>query len=150
MVLEMCHVPPCFCSHPLRIANREAFSVMEGENPEWSVSLPGRNTERREGGEGTGGQSREAKKRQSSPAVCFPIFHYTASCWYNKHLCGVPTEASAVLVGGLNRFTCWKALERNCEKIEGQKIEGPTWIFEHFALPVGNSVTQLRFEFCTD
>lgn len=101
-------------------------------------------------GDGNGGQSREAGRKkktktkqnwQSCPAVCFPIFFSTASCWYNKHLCSVPAEASAVPVGGLNRFTCWKALGST-----GGETGRKTWAFEHFAPPAGSFVTQLQLE----
>lgn len=56
-----------------------------------------------------GGQK---KDQRSGPAVCFPIFRHAASCRHNKHLCGAPTVASAVPVGGLHGFGCCKAPER--------------------------------------
>lgn len=83
----------------------------------------------RQGRSGDGGQSREARKK-CHPAVCFSVFHCTASCWHNKHLSGVPTEASTVLVGGLNRFSYSKALEGTAR---GEWQASPErWLFGSF------------------
>lgn len=99
------------------------------ENP----ALSGRNTQQNcgEGGrEMVGSQGKLEKKRQSHPAVCFSVFHCTASCWHNKHLGGVPTEASTVLVGGLNHFGCSKAQEGTAR---GEWQGSPEcWLFGSF------------------
>lgn len=93
------------------------------------------------------------KKRDEVALLCVSwihIFHkhieglgeaYSASCWYNKQLSGVPTEASTVLVGGLNCFSCVKALGKRTEKaIQSQLVRWANLKIWSAILPPDNNV----------
>lgn len=83
------------------------------------IASTGRNTAATQGGErgGGGGQLRDANggKMEGGDYIsllCVSPYSTLLQAVDRTNTSGVPTEAAAVPVGGLNRFTCRKAPER--------------------------------------